>query len=210
MNTNYIRYTDSVEEIQPNEQESFAEIGFLMRDIVTKIGARQRHVVRSVHAKSHGLLKAKMTVKSDLPEELRQGLFAEPGATYDAIMRFSTNPGDILSDHISSPRGLAIKFVGVSGEKTPNYQNGTSQDIVMQNAKAFEAKDAAAFLKNLKMLDKHADDSEFSKQIVSSTARVVETALEAVGTESATDLAHLICHQQYFLEQSAQYCTLPA
>lgn len=185
MNINYIRYTDSVEQIQPNEQETFAEIGGLMRDIVTKIGARQRHIVRSVHAKSHGLLKAKLTVKDNLPEELRQGLFNEPGKTYDAIMRFSTNPGDILSDHISSPRGLAIKILGVEGEKTLNYQNGTSQDIVMQNAKAFEAKDAEGFLTNLKNLDKHANDSEAFKQVVSSTARVAETALETVGLQSA-------------------------
>lgn len=186
MSTNYVRYTDSVEEIQPDEQETFAEIGHLMRDIVTKIGARQRHVVRSVHAKSHGLLKAKMTVKDDLPEELQQGLFAELGKTYDVIMRFSTNPGDILSDHISSPRGLALKIIGVEGETTPNHQGNVTQDFAMQNAKAFEAKDAAAFLKNLKMLDKHADDSDFAKQIVSSTARVAETALEAVGLQSAT------------------------
>lgn len=186
MNTNYVRYKDSVEEIQPDEQQVFDEVNQTMRDIVTKIGARQRHVVRSVHAKSHALIKGKMTVKDDLPEELRQGIAAEPGKTYDVIMRFSTNPGDILSDHISSPRGLAIKIIGAEGEKTANHQGEITQDFLMQNAKVFEAKDTAAFLKNLKMLDKHADDSEFSKQIVSSTARIAETALEAVGTESAT------------------------
>lgn len=186
MNTKFIRYSDSVEQIQPNEQEVFREIGEVMRDIVTKIGARQRRVVRSVHAKSHGLLKAKLTVKDDLIEELRQGLFAEPGKSFDAIMRFSTNPGDILSDHISSPRGLAIKILGVEGEKTPNHQGKTTQDFAMQNAKAFEAKDAEAFLKNLKTLDAHANDSETLKQVVSSTARVAETALEAVGLKSAT------------------------
>lgn len=186
MNTNFVKYSDSVEEIQPNEEQVFDEISRVMRDIVTKIGARQRHVVRSVHAKSHGLLKAVMTVKSDLPSELRQGLFSEPGKIYDVIMRFSTNPGDILSDHISSPRGLAIKILGAEGEKTPNHQNETTQDFAMQNARAFEAKDAEAFLKNLKTLDKHADDSETLKQVVSSTARVAETALEAVGLKSAT------------------------
>lgn len=184
MNTNFVRYTDSVEQIKPNEQEVFREIGALMHDIVTKVGARQRHIVRSVHAKSHGLLKAKLTVKEDLPLELRQGLFSEPGETYDAIMRFSTNPGDILSDHISSQRGLAIKFLGVAGEKTPNHQDQTTQDIVMQNAKAFAGKDAEAFLSNLKLLDAHANDSETAKQAVSTTARIAETALETVGLKS--------------------------
>lgn len=186
MPTEYVRYTDSVEEIQPDEQQIFDEINQVMRDIAGKIGARQRHVVRSVHAKSHALIKARMIVKDDLPAELRQGVFAEPGKTYDVIMRFSTNPGDILSDHISSPRGVALKIIGVEGEKTPNHQNEATQDFLMQNAKAFSAKDAAAFLKNLKTLDKHADDSEFTKQIVSTTARLAETALEAVGAQSAT------------------------
>ncbi len=97
-------------------------------------------------------MKAKLTVKNDLPEELRQGLFAESGKTFDAIMRFSTDPGDILSDHISSPRGSAIKILGVEGEKTANHQNRTTQDIVTQNAKAFEAEETAAFLKNLAAL----------------------------------------------------------
>ncbi len=119
-----------------------------------------------------------------MPEPLRQGLFAQPG-TYGAILRFSTNPGDILSDHISSPRGLAMKIVGVAGEVMPSHVGEVTQDFVMVNAKAFEAKDSASFLKNLKVLDKHANDSEALKQVVSTTARLAETALEVVGGESA-------------------------
>ncbi len=46
INKSYMKYTDSVEQIQPSEQEVFAEIAATMRDLVTKIGARQRHVVR--------------------------------------------------------------------------------------------------------------------------------------------------------------------
>src|SRR5258708_6928935 len=32
-------------------------------------------------------------------------------------MRFSTIPGDILDDSVSTPRGLAIKVIGVEGER---------------------------------------------------------------------------------------------
>jgi hypothetical protein len=180
----FVPYSDAVEVIQPGEEQTFDEIAATMRDIQTKIGERQRHTTRSVHAKSHGLLKARVTVIDGLPEELRQGLFATP-ASYGAVLRFSTNPGDILSDHISTPRGLAMKIIGVPGEMLPNHAGEVTQDFVMVNDKAFNAPDAKGFLKGLKTLDEHVNDSEALKQTVSSVSQVAETALEAVGGESA-------------------------
>jgi hypothetical protein len=180
----FVPYTDSVEVLQDNEQQTFDDISATMLDIAGKIGEKQRHTTRPVHAKSHGLLKAELTIAENLPEELRQGLFATPGS-YGAILRFSTNPGDILSDHISTPRGLALKIVGVTGEMLPNHSGQVTQDVVMVNAKAFTAPDAAGFLKGLKTLAAHATDSDALKQVVSSTAQIAETALEAVGGESA-------------------------
>ena len=184
MNDHYVPYSDGVEVVQPGEQQTFDEIAATMLDIQKKIGERQRHTTRSVHAKSHGLLKAEVTVMEGLPEALRQGMFAKPGS-YGAVMRFSTNPGDILSDHISTPRGLAIKIVGVEGEMVPSHAGEVTQDFVMVNAKTFAAPDAAGFLKGLKTLDAHANDSEALKQTVSSVAQVAEAALETVGGESA-------------------------
>ena len=181
----YVPYSDAVEQVQPGEQETFDEIASTMVDISRKVGDRQRHTVRSVHAKSHGLLKAELTIVDGLPPELRQGLFAQPG-NYGVIMRFSTNPGDILSDHISSPRGLAIKVVGVSGEFLPSHAGEATQDFVMVNSKVFAAPDAKGFLKSLKLLDQHTNDPEALKQVVSSTAQVAEEALELVGGRSAT------------------------
>ncbi|ADW70566.1 catalase family protein [Granulicella tundricola] len=181
----FVRYSDSVEVLQPGEEQTFDEITATLLDISKKVGERQRHTVRSVHAKSHALLKAEVTVLDGLPEQLRQGLFAKPGS-YGAIMRFSTNPGDILSDHISTPRGLAIKIVGVEGEMVPSHAGEVTQDLVMVNGKAFAAPNAAGFLKGLKTLDAHANDSEALKQTVSSVAQVAESALETVGGKSPT------------------------
>ena len=191
MSKAFVPYTDSVEIIRPKEAQTFDEIAETMRDIAGKIGDRQRHTTRAVHAKSHALVKAELTIKNSLPEPLRQGLAAQPGS-YGAVMRFSTNPGDILSDHISSPRGLALKIVGLEGETVPSHAGEVTQDFVLVNAKAFETKDAKGFLKNLKLLDKHANDSEAFKQVVSTTARLAENVLEAVGGESATlkDFGH--------------------
>lgn len=184
MNQSFVPYSDAVEAIQPDEQRTFDDIAATMQDISHKIGDRQRHTTRSVHAKSHALVKADVTIKTDLPEPLRQGLAAQAG-TFGAILRFSTNPGDILSDHISSPRGLAMKIVGVEGEKVPNHAGEVTQDFTMVNGKVFDTKDAAGFLKNMQLLDKSANAPEALKQAVSTASRIGETALEAVGLQSS-------------------------
>ena len=184
MSTQFVPYSDSVETIQPDEQKTFDDIAATMKDIMHKIGDRQRHTTRAVHAKSHALVKAEMTIKDGLPEPLRQGLAAQPG-TYGVIMRFSTNPGDILSDHISSPRGLAIKIVGLDGEKVPNHAGEKTQDFPMVNGPTFDTADAAGFLKNMKLLDKNANAPEAVKQAVSTASRIGENVLEAVGLKSS-------------------------
>ncbi len=184
MSQPFVPYTDSVEVIQSDEQKTFDEIASTMRDISHKIGDRQRHTTRSVHAKSHALLRAEVVVKARLPTELAQGLAAHAG-TYGAILRFSTNPGDILSDHISSPRGLAMKIVGVPGEMLSNHTGQVTQDFVMVNGKVFDTKDAAGFLKNIQLLDKNANAPEIVKQVVSTASKIGENVLETVGLESA-------------------------
>ena len=45
--------------------------------------------LRGVHPKAHGCARATFTVKSDLPEDLRVGVFAKPGVSYAAVVRFS-------------------------------------------------------------------------------------------------------------------------
>jgi hypothetical protein len=180
----YLPYNDSLETPIADEEKVFNDISAAMRHIAEMIGDRARHAARAVHAKSHGLLKAELTVPPGLPAPLQQGLFQKPG-TYPAIMRFSTNPGDMLPDSISTPRGLALKVLGVGGEMLPGHEGNVTQDLIFVNAKAFNVPDAVAFLKQLRLLEQHATDSQTLKQIVSTTARLAEEALEAIGQESA-------------------------
>lgn len=182
----YIPYSDYVEVKHPDEDKTFSELTAVMRHISEVVNDRARNAFRSVHAKSHALLKAQMTVFSDLPIPFQQGLFQLSG-TYPVIMRFSTNPGDILPDSISSPRGLGIKVVGVSnGDMAPNHSGQVTQDFVLVNAKAFGAPDAAGFLKIAQLLEQHVADSESLKQLVSTGTRVLENVLESVGGRSET------------------------
>jgi len=100
-------------------------------------------------------------------------------------MRFSTNPGDILSDHISTPRGLAIKVIGVEGEMLPNHASQVTQDFIFNNASTFHSGIAKDFLKSITLLDRHADASAALKQVVSSVAQTAEEGLELAGEKSA-------------------------
>jgi hypothetical protein len=179
----FVRYSDGVETIQHGEAETVEQIAATLLDIAKRVGDRQRHTVRAVHAKSNGLVKAEVTVLADLREELRQGLFTKP-ASYDAVIRFSSEPGDVLSDHISTPRGLAIKVIGVEGEMLPNHADRVTQDFIFNNGSTFAA-NVHDFLKAIRLRAKHADDPESLKQAVSSAAQTAEEALELVGQKSS-------------------------
>ena len=137
-----------------------------------------------MHAKTHGILQGKLQVKDGLPPELAQGLFAQPG-TYTVYMRLSTNAGDILPDVIALPRGLAMKVVGVDGDRLPDA-SGRTQDFIMVNGPVFQAKTAAKFLGSLKLLAKTTDRMEDTKKVMSSVLQTVNSALEAVGVSSST------------------------
>jgi hypothetical protein len=52
-------------------------------------------------------------------------------------MRLSTTPGDILPDDVSTPRAMAIKIIGVEGERLPGTEGDVTQDFVMVNGPAF-------------------------------------------------------------------------
>jgi catalase len=181
----FLKYSTSIETIQPNEEQTFEILAATLRDISERVGDQFRHTMRPLHAKSHGVIKAELTVADGLPEPYRQGLFAKPGS-YPAIIRLSTSPGDILPDSVSAPRGWAIKVIGVEGEMLPGHQEQVTQDFVCVNAPVFAAPDAVAFLKQVEILAAHATDSAALKQVVSTTARTIENVVEAVGGESGT------------------------
>ncbi|MEA1831543.1 catalase family protein [Methylobacterium durans] len=182
-----IPYAPSVETPRPDEAETFEGMIATFAKIQGTTLKDYGHAVRGVHAKGHGLLTGRLEVLPGLDPSLAQGLFAKPG-THDVVLRLSTNPGDILDDSVSTPRGLAIKILGVEGERLPGAE-GATQDFVMANAPAFVAPDAKAFLKSLKLLAATTDTPQIFKKAFSATLRGVETVLEALGTKSATVIA---------------------
>ena len=182
--TQPIRYADTLEQPIPDEETVHGELIDTMRSITETTSKDYGHAVRSVHAKAHGILEGRLEIAADLPPQLAQGLFATPG-THRVLMRVSTNPGDILDDSVSAPRGLALKIMDVEGERLPDSAGETTQNLILVNAPAFAAKDAKAFLGSLKQLAATTDKAEWAKKLLSGALRGVEGALEAVGAKSA-------------------------
>jgi hypothetical protein len=180
-----LRYSPSYEHPDPDEGHTQAQIEEQMRRIQEKTWADGGKAIRSVHAKSHGLLVGELRIPVGLEPELAQGIFARP-ATLPVVMRLSTIPGDILPDDISTPRGMAIKIIGVDGERLPGSEDDVTQDFVLVNGPSFGKPDAKSFAKNLKLLAATTDKAEGAKQVLSAALRGLEKVVEAVGGQSAT------------------------
>lgn len=178
-----VRYSPSIEQPEPDEAETIQALKDQFHKILETTSADYGHAVRSVHAKGHGLASGTLRVHDGLPPELAQGLFARSGE-YEAIIRLSTNAGDILDDSISLPRGLAMKIMGVEGERLPGSEGDTTQDLILVNGPAFAASTPKQFLGNLKMLASTTDKAEGAKKVLSAFLRGAEAALEAVGGQS--------------------------
>jgi hypothetical protein len=180
-----LKYHAAIEQPEPDEAATSDALVETLRSISETTLKDSGHALRSVHAKSHALLKGEIEILGGLPPVLAQGLFAQP-ATYAAFMRISTIPGDILDDNVSVPRGLGLKIVGVPGERLPGSEGDATQDFVMVNGPAFAAPTGKAFLKNLKLLASTTDKAPGLKKAVSTSLQAVERLVEAFGGKSPT------------------------
>jgi hypothetical protein len=92
---------------------------------------------RDAHAKTHACLLGNFTVNKGLDQDVGQGLFAE-SKTYKAWVRFSSGNEDLRSDWKPDARGMAIKVLGVPGQKIlEGEENARTQDFLMINNPAF-------------------------------------------------------------------------
>lgn len=201
-------YQSSFEKPEEGEADTTHALIETLEKITHTTHADTGHGLRGVHAKSHGLLNGEVTVLDNLPPQLAQGLFATPG-NYPAVLRFSTVPGDLLDDKVSTPRALAIKLLGVSGERVTGGEGDSTQDFVMVNGPAFGAPDARHFLKNLKLLASTTDKGESLKKAFSALARGTEKVIEAFGGESSTIIS-LGGHPETHILGETYYSQVPS
>lgn len=172
------------EQAEDDEAETARELAETMGSIARTVAKDEGHAFRSVHAKSHAVLHGRLQVAA-LPPELAHGVFATP-AEHAAIVRLSTSPGDLLDDAVSTPRGLALKILGVEGERLDPDDGADTQDFLMVNGPTFSAPNARKFLKSVKLLAATTDKAPGAKKLLSAALRGLESLVEKAGGESAT------------------------
>jgi hypothetical protein len=117
------------EKQMPGEAEALEKI---IRDMGAYMLRRWRpgEYERGGNTKTHGLVRATVTVRSDIPAELRQGVFREPNKRYPAWIRFSgpgpDTPADIDDVGFLS---MSMKLMGVPGAKLLDDEKHT-QDFL--------------------------------------------------------------------------------
>lgn len=152
MNPAPIRYRDDLETELPDEAAVIEETIDTMRHTLEQTFEVQRHATSATHAKSHGVATGTLTVHRDLPPELAQGMFATPG-TYEAVVRYASEPGQVDPDTVTRARGLALKVLEVPGDKLrPGW---TSQDFLFNTWPVIPQGDAATYLKAITARDEH-------------------------------------------------------
>lgn len=137
------------EEIPPGEAQLTQAI---IEDAVRIVEQHRDNtrVLRDAHAKAHGCVKAEVTVASDIAPGLRQGVFAEPGHKWEAMVRFSNGNAYPQFDSIRDARGMALKLLDVPGKQLlADQQNRTEQDFVMFSHPNFFVSDVAEYAQNI-------------------------------------------------------------
>ncbi len=120
-----------------------------LEDIITTFKAQMRglwnagHFERGGNTKTHAIVRAELTVRDDLPEHMRRGIFAEP-RTYQAWVRFS-GPGPYVTPDIDDVgfMSMSIKLMGVPGPKLLDDERST-QDLFGVSTPTFVTPDTRA------------------------------------------------------------------
>ena len=105
---------------------------------------------RGQHPKPHGVVRATFEVLDNIPTRYKVGLFAKPGR-YPALIRFSNGPQ--TEDREAGPQGMAIKLIGVPGEKILEAEaNAVTHDFILIDGPVFFVRDTDWYVRLFKEL----------------------------------------------------------
>lgn len=150
---------EGVETINPDEQEKVQRIKEVMERMQKHNFDLHRKAFRATHVKTQGIVKGTLQVHQDLPKHLRQGIFAEPGKTYDVAARYANEPYLLQRDQENGPRGLGLKVFGVTGPRLEGVDDSVNtQDFFFNNAPSIELTDIDTTLDIMSLREKYFDD----------------------------------------------------
>jgi len=140
MNTEY--YLGSAEQ----EAASFKAFAAQMQALQTRISQeRGQPMARGFHAKHHACLYGTFELDPQRDPRTRHGVFSAEYAAWPVWVRFSNGVGWIQNDDELDARGMAVKLMGVPGEKLMPDEQGT-QDFLMTNSPTPVGKNAVEFM----------------------------------------------------------------
>lgn len=143
------------EKLQPNEEVLAQNIAQVIEKSI-----RERYTagnaLRDAHPKAHGCVRAEFHVSKNIPAQFAKGVFI-PDQSYQAWIRFSNASNNATSADIDKDaRGIAIKLLGVSGDKIlESEKQATTQDFIMINHPVFFANDAKRYLSFMNDVNSH-------------------------------------------------------
>lgn len=205
----YVRYSDNIEVKQPNEDEDSRAVVESMARVNKIMFERYRHAIRDAHAKNHGILRGELEIYDNLPEHLAQGIFKEP-RKYPVILRFSTAPGMIEPDKKSNQRGLAMKIIGVAGEKfLPEEKDAVTQDFLLVNYPIIPTGTVKDYLDQQKKIEEYINTPELFQTIQGAMLVAGRKIKNAIGKEEdpndfGTPGSHLL-GDRYFSMAAIRY-----
>lgn len=119
-------------------------------------GKKKKTAKRDTHAKTHAAvqgtleifdfdeaaLKQELSKRTSLTEaqlnaiSLKQGLFAKP-KQYPVWLRFASGAFSVKNDYEGDTRSMAVKVIGVEGERLLQSHEFHTQDIIVHNTELF-------------------------------------------------------------------------
>lgn len=143
------------EKLQPNEEAVAQNIAQVIEKSIRE-QYTAGNALRDAHPKAHGCVRAEFHVSKNIPAQFAKGVFI-PDQSYQAWIRFSNASNDASSADIDKDaRGIAIKLLGVAGEKIlESEKQATTQDFIMINHPVFFANDAKRYLSFINDVNSH-------------------------------------------------------
>jgi hypothetical protein len=133
------------EYIAANEDDIAANMVNELEAQLNRMYAGNKKMLRQIHTKMHGVVKAWFTIEPNLPEDLKIGLFRE-SKTFHAWVRLSNASTVPKADGKKDVRGLAIKIMGVPGDKILNDEHlQSTQDFLLMNTETFFSRNVKEF-----------------------------------------------------------------
>ena len=146
------------EKLWPNEQRDIKATAEIIETFIKRRQAEGRtdprgrvRYLRDAHAKGHGCVKGDFAVRSDIPEDMKVGVFAHE-RHFKTWLRYSNGNSEVRYDWKRDARGMAIKLTNVEGNKlVPEFPEQSTQDFVMINHPVFFVDNPVHYAETLKV-----------------------------------------------------------